>query len=61
VTVRDGDGSWADGWEQMSDDRAKPKHIAGWQGGDRGSTLLPKPYQKLEGPWIDGVDPAATT
>jgi predicted dehydrogenase len=58
MTVRDGDGSWANGWEQMSDDRAKPKHIAGWQGGDRGSTLLPKPYQKLEGPWIDGVDPA---
>ncbi len=58
MTVRDGDGSWAKGWEQMSDDRAKPKHIAGWQAGDRGSALLPKPYQKLEGPWIDGVDPA---
>jgi hypothetical protein len=26
--------------------------------GDKGSVLYPKEYQKLEGPWINGVDPA---
>ena len=30
----------------------------GWNGGDTGSTLNPPEYQKLEGPWVDGKDPA---
>ena len=37
------------------------KHIPGWNGGDDGSTLHPKKYQKLAGPWIDGVDPAKSS
>ena len=32
--------------------------VTGWHAGDRGSLLIPKPYQKLEGPWKGGVDPA---
>jgi len=54
----DGDGSWADGWQKMSAERDKPKHVAGWTAGDKGSLMIPKPYQKLAGPWIDGKDPA---
>jgi predicted dehydrogenase len=58
MTISEGNGSWANGWQQMSADRAKPKHVAGWTAGDEGSLLIPKDYQKLEGPWIDGKDPA---
>jgi predicted dehydrogenase len=58
MAISDGNASWAAGWEKMSHDRAKPVHIPGWHAGDRGSLLVPKDYQKLEGPWIDGVDPA---
>lgn len=60
MTISDGDGSWSDKWEAMSQERAKPRHVAGWTAGDNGSLLIPKDYQKLEGPWIDGVDPAAS-
>ena len=55
----DGDASWAARWEKMSKERAAVKHIPGWTGGDVGSKLIPKDYQKLAGPWINGVDPAA--
>lgn len=58
-TVSDGDSSWANRWETMSKNRSKPNHIAGWKAGDKGSLLIDPPYQKLEGPWIDGKDPAA--
>jgi predicted dehydrogenase len=58
MTVSDGSSAWADGWQQMSADRAKPKHVPGWTAGDKGSLLIPKPYQKLAGPWINGKDPA---
>jgi predicted dehydrogenase len=51
--VRDGDASWARSWEQMSKERAKPRHIAGWRGGDSGSVLYPPEYQNLAGPWKD--------
>ena len=57
-TISDGNSSWADGWEKMSKERAKPKHIAGWQAGDEGSLLVDPDYQSLEGPWVDGKDPA---
>jgi len=83
LTVKDGDGSWAKGWEKMSQAGASPKHVpdwrAGdtraivtqhtpyfvpkhvpdWRAGDTGSKLFPPGYQKLAGPWINGVDPAA--
>lgn len=58
MTISEGDGTWAKGWEEMSAQRVKPKHVQGWHAGDKGSLLMPKEYQKLEGPWIDGIDPA---
>lgn len=54
----DADASWATKWEARSKKRGKPNHMMGWTGGDRGSTLSPKDYQKLGGPWVNGVDPA---
>ncbi len=61
MTFSDGNSSWADGWQKMSEARAKPKHVPGWHAGDKGSLLIPKPYQKLAGPWTNGNDPAATS
>ena len=58
MTVSDGNPSWSLAWEQLSHDRGKPKHVPGWTAGDKGSVLFPKEYQRLEGPWTDGVDPA---
>src|SRR5205823_14888137 len=52
------DASWAERWEARSKKRGKPNHVLGWQGGDKGSTLEPPAYQKLEGPWVNGKDPA---
>ena len=52
------DSSWATKLEARSKKRDKPSQIQGWEGGDSGSTLVPPDYQKLEGPWIDGKDPA---
>ncbi|QDU59156.1 Gfo/Idh/MocA family protein [Aeoliella mucimassa] len=60
MAITDADDSWAKRWEQKSENRAKPNHVAGWHAGDRGSLLEPQGYQELEGPWIDGVDPAAS-
>ncbi len=57
-TISDGDASWANGWEAMSKNRETPKHISGWTAGDTGSLLADPKYQRLEGPWIDGKDPA---
>ncbi len=59
--TRDVDPGWARSWEARSKKRGKPSHILGWKGGDKGSTLQPPDYQKLEGPWTDGKDPAETT
>jgi predicted dehydrogenase len=56
--VAEADGSWARKWEKNSHSRGKPAQVIGWHAGDTGSTLEPKPYQKLEGDWIDGKDPA---
>ena len=58
---KEADASWARNWEQRSHQRGKPSHILGWEGGDKGSTLTPPAYQKLEGPWKDGKDPSETT
>ncbi len=59
--TKEADASWARNWEQRSHQRGKPSHIIGWEGGDKGSTLKAPDYQKLEGPWKDGRDPAETT
>ncbi|HON00561.1 MAG TPA: Gfo/Idh/MocA family oxidoreductase [Acidobacteriota bacterium] len=58
-TVLPGSEEWAKRWEQMSKDRAKPKHIPGWHAGDTGSTLEGPDYMALAGPWIDGKPPEA--
>ena len=58
MQVSDGNPSWADNWEKMSSERAPARQIAGWKAGETGSKLTPSDYQRLEGPWIDGVDPA---
>jgi predicted dehydrogenase len=55
--VRNGDASWANHWEQLSKQQAKPPHIPGWHAGDKGSTLRPPEYQKLAGPWVNGRPP----
>jgi predicted dehydrogenase len=52
------DSSWATNLEAKSKKRGKPNQIIGWRGGDSGSVVKPPPYQSLEGPWIDGKDPA---
>ena len=58
MQVKEADSSWATRWEEMSQQRASAKHIPGWQAGDLGSSLVEPEYQSLEGPWIDGKDPA---
>jgi predicted dehydrogenase len=61
MTVSDGNPGWAKGWEQMSAQRAPARHVPGWSAGTVGSILHPESYQKLEGAWKDGVDPAPST
>lgn len=51
LSVREGDGSWSKQWEEMSYRRAQPRHIPGWEGGTRGSTLEDPPFMKYAGPW----------
>lgn len=58
LEISEGNSAWADGWEAMSEQRAEARHVPGWTAGTTGSELIPKDYQSLEGPWIDGVDPA---
>jgi predicted dehydrogenase len=56
-TYSDVDPGWAKGWEELSHKRAKPMQVAGWKGGDIGSTLEEPDYMALGGPWVDGVAP----
>jgi predicted dehydrogenase len=56
--VSEADESWAKRWEKMSYNREKPVHVQGWHAGDEGSLLHLPDYQKLEGDWKDGEDPA---
>lgn len=58
MTISDGNADWAKGWEKMSAERAPARHVPGWKAGTTGSVLHPEKYQKLAGPWINGVDPA---
>lgn len=53
----EGNGSWASNWEKRSKARGKPNEIQGYQGDPKGSLLVPKEYQKLGGPWVNGQDP----
>ena len=55
--VSDGNASWSERWEKMSEARARPKHVPGWTAGDAGSTMTAPEYQKLEGPWVGGKPP----
>jgi predicted dehydrogenase len=57
--VSDADAAWAARWEERSRLRGKPNQIKGWKAGEKGSLLNLPDYQKLEGDWIDGNDPAA--
>ena len=59
MTVSEADGSWSDDWEKRSAERGQASHVPGWNAGEQGSTLVDPEHQYLEGPWIDGVDPAA--
>ncbi len=56
--AREADATWAARWEARSKKRGKPNQVIGWKAGDKGSLLTPPPYQKLEGPWVNGRDPA---
>ncbi|HEX3656705.1 MAG TPA: Gfo/Idh/MocA family oxidoreductase [Pirellulales bacterium] len=55
--VREGDASWAQGWEKMSKAGAKPHHVPGWKAGETGSLLESPPWMKLAGPWKNGNPP----
>jgi len=58
--VSDADTSWAKKWEKVSHERGKPQQVMGWKASPtEGSTLVPPGYQKLEGDWVNGQDPAA--
>lgn len=52
------DETWAAGWEKRSHERGKPEQVMGWNAGETGSTLTAPDYQKLEGDWVNGQDPA---
>ncbi len=52
------DASWAKRWEDRSHRRGKPNQVMGWHADETGSVLVPPPYQKLAGAWVDGKDPA---
>ncbi|TWT97934.1 Inositol 2-dehydrogenase [Botrimarina colliarenosi] len=58
MTYGDADASWANHWEEMSARGDKAPHVPGWHAGEKGSKMVPEDYQKLAGPWKDGVDPA---
>jgi hypothetical protein len=56
----DVDPGWADQWIALSKSRGSARHVPGWKAGDTGSTLTDPEWQSLEGPWIDGKDPAVS-
>jgi predicted dehydrogenase len=56
----DADRAWASRWEERSKLRGTPNQVANWKAGTTGSLLKPPAYQKLEGDWVDGKDPAAS-
>ena len=58
MTITEADGSWSKQWEARSKERGKPEHVPGWTAGDTGSTINEPDHQSLEGPWVNGKDPA---
>jgi predicted dehydrogenase len=58
--VTDADRAWAARWEERSHLRGKPNQVIGWKAGDEGSLLIPPRYQRLEGDWVGGKDPASS-
>jgi predicted dehydrogenase len=57
--VSEANDSWAKRWEKVSHERGKPNQVMGWKAGPlEGSTVKAPGYQRLEGDWIDGKDPA---
>ena len=56
--VKNADKTWAARWEERSHKRGKPEQVIGWKAGETGSLLTPPDYQKLEGDFVNGVDPA---
>ena len=53
------DESWSKRWEAVSKARGKSQQVMGWKAGPtEGSTVSAPVYQKLEGDWINGQDPA---
>jgi predicted dehydrogenase len=61
LTASDADGSWAKRWEKRSHERAPLVHLPNWRGDEKAAGKLhPNEYQKLAGPWINGVDPAGS-
>jgi predicted dehydrogenase len=56
--VSQADDTWAKHWEKVSHERGKPVHVQGWHADQEGSLLTPPEYQKLEGDWTNGHDPA---
>jgi predicted dehydrogenase len=57
--VSNADESWSAKWERISHSRGKPAQVMGWHADPlEGSTLHAPAYQKLEGDWVNGKDPA---
>jgi len=57
--VSEADDSWAKKGEKLSHEHGKPAHVQGWKAGPlEGSTVKAPEYQRLEGDWINGQDPA---
>ena len=58
--VTEADRSWAKRWEERSARRGRPNQVLGWKADLlEGSTIRSPAYnRRLEGPWIEGKDPA---
>jgi len=56
--VSNADDKWSKKWEARSHERGKCEQVMGWHAGEEGSTLQPPDYQKLEGDWVNGKEPA---
>ncbi len=55
---------YAQRWEKLSEERAEPRHLPGWNPTNKDpqfSRQIPPDYQRLAGPWADATsDPAAS-
>ena len=55
--ISDHDPGWAAMWERTSRAGAEPRHVPGWEAGDRGSKIEALEQMRLGGPWVDGKPP----